>query len=89
MSTLAGIVSNESGDKGALVGQALEAFNTAMRQAFQQAGIAVPVAKALIPPALEASLLRTLMALAPRDPLGKGATLLTKAFQQLRRELAA
>jgi hypothetical protein len=89
MSTLAGIVSSEAADKGGLVQRALDDFTSAMRGAFAQAGIAVPVAKQLIPPALEASLLRTLMTLAPRDPLGKGATLLVKAFQQLRHELAA
>jgi hypothetical protein len=33
--------------------------------------------------------LRTLLALAPRDPLGQGATLLSKAFKELRQELAA
>jgi hypothetical protein len=89
MSTLSGIVGSEVGDKAALVGQALEDFTAAVRGAFAQAGIAVPVAKSLLPPSLEASLLRTLMTLAPRDPLGKGATLLAKAFQQLRQELAA
>jgi hypothetical protein len=89
MSTLSGIVGSESGDKATLVGQALEDFTAAVRGAFAQAGIAVPVAKSLLPPTLEASVLRTLMTLAPRDPLGKGATLLAKAFQQLRQELAA
>jgi hypothetical protein len=60
MSTLAGIVSREVSDKGPLVQQALDAFTAAVRGAFAQAGIAVPMAKQLIPPTLEASLLRTL-----------------------------
>jgi hypothetical protein len=47
------------------------------------------VAKALIPPTLEAELLRTLMKLAPADPLGRGARLLAKGFRQLREELVA
>jgi hypothetical protein len=90
LSTLSAIVSADSGDKATLVGQALEDFTAAVRQAFAQAGIPVPVAKqALLPASLEASLLRTLMTLAPRDPLGKGATLLAKAFQQLRQDLVA
>jgi hypothetical protein len=89
VSTLAGIVSGDVSDKGPLVGQALDDFTAAVRGAFAQADIAVPVAKQLIPPALEAELLRTLLKLAPSDPLGKGATLLTKGFTQLRQELAA
>jgi hypothetical protein len=44
MSTLSGIVGSEASDKGAL-----DAFTDAVRGAFAQAGIAVPVAKALIP----------------------------------------
>jgi hypothetical protein len=89
MSTLAGIVASEASDKGALVGQALEAFNAALRQAFEEAGIAVPVAKALLPASLEASVLRTCLQLAPRDPLGKGVAVLAKALQQVRQDLAA
>jgi hypothetical protein len=90
MSTLAGIVSADSGDKGVLVGQALEAFNTTMCGAFEAAGITVPVAKqALLPPSLEAAVLRTCLALAPRDPLGKGGVVLAKALQQVRQDLAA
>jgi hypothetical protein len=89
LSTLAGIVNGEVGDKGPLVGQALDDFASAMRTAFAQAGISVPVSKQLIPPALEAELLRTPMKLAPRDPLGKGARLLAKGLQDLRSELAA
>jgi hypothetical protein len=89
LSTLSGIVASEASDQGALVGQALDAFTAAVRGAFAQAGITVPVTKALLPPSLEASVLRTLLQLAPSDPLGKGATLLVKAFQQLRQGLAA
>ena len=89
MSTLAGIVSAESGDKGALVQQALAAFNSAVRGAFEAAGIPVPVAKQLIPPALEAQLLRTCLQLAPADPLGQGVAVLAKALQQVRQGLAA
>jgi hypothetical protein len=89
MSTLAGIVSSEAGDKGPFIQRALDDFTSAMRTAFAQAGIAVPVAKALIPPTLEAELLRTLMQVAPRDPTGHGATILAKALQQLRQDLAA
>jgi hypothetical protein len=89
MSTLAGIVSSEAGDKGPLVGQALDAFTAAVRQAFTQAGIAVPVAKALIPPTLEKELLYTLLKLAPTDPCGRGGVVLAKALQQLRQGLAA
>jgi hypothetical protein len=90
MSTLAAIVGSDSGNKGALVGQALEAFDTAMRGAFAQAGIVVPVAKsALLPPGLEAAVLRTCLQLAPRDPLGQGGAVLAKALQRVRQDLAA
>jgi hypothetical protein len=90
MSTLAGIVSSEAGDKGALVQQALDAFTTAVRGAFAQAGITVPAAKqALIPPTLEKELLYTLLKLAPADPLGRGGVVLAKALRQLRQGLAA
>jgi hypothetical protein len=90
LSTLSAIVSADSGDKGALVQQALDAFTAAVRQAFAQAGIAVPVAKqALLPASLEASVLRTCLHLAPRDPLGQGGEVLAKALQQLRQDLAA
>jgi hypothetical protein len=90
LSTLSAIVSADSGDKGALVQQALEAFNAAVRGAFAQAGIPVPVAKqALLPASLEASVLRTCLQLAPRDPLGQGGAVLAKALQQLRQDLAA
>ena len=90
LSTLSGIVSRESGDKGALVQQALEDFTAAVRGAFEQAGITVPVAKqGLIPPALEAELLRTLLKVAPTDPLGKGGAVLAKALQEVRQGLAA
>jgi hypothetical protein len=53
------------------------------------AGLAVPVAKALIPPALEAELWRTLLQLAPTDPLGQGAAALTKALREVRQGLGA
>jgi hypothetical protein len=90
MSTLAAIVGSEASDKGPLVGEALEAFTTAVRTVFTQAGIAVPVAKqALLPASLEASVLRTCLQLAPRDPLGQGGEVLAKALQQLRQGLAA
>jgi hypothetical protein len=89
MSTLAGIVSSEASDKGALVGQALEAFTGAVRGAFAQAGIVVPVAKQLIPPGLEKELLYTLLKVSPRDPCGQGATILAKALRELRQGLAA
>jgi hypothetical protein len=89
MSTLAGIVSAETGDKGALVQQALEDFTAAVRGAFAQAGIAITEKRAVIPPALEAELLRTLLKVAPADPLGKGGVVLAKALRQLRQDLAA
>jgi hypothetical protein len=92
VSTLQGIVSSEASDqdKGPRVQQALDDFASAVRQAFTQAGIAVPVAKqALLPPRLEAELLLTLMKVAPRDPTGSGAATLAKALQQLRQGLGS
>jgi hypothetical protein len=89
MSTLSGIVASEASDKGVLVGQALAAFDTAMRGAFAQAGIPVPVAKQLIPPGLEKELLYTLLKIKPADPTGQGATILGKALRELRQGLAA
>jgi hypothetical protein len=89
MSTLSAIVSADTGDKGALVGQALDAFTAAVRQAFAQAGIAITEKRALIPPALEKELLYTLLKVAPRDPTGHGAAILAKALRELRQGLAA
>ena len=90
MATVQGIVSSEASDKGPRLGQALDEFTAAVRGALQQAGIVVPVAKqALLPASLEASVLRTCLQLAPRDPLGQGVAVLAKALQQVRQDLAA
>jgi hypothetical protein len=91
MSTLAAIVSSAASDtaKGPLVQDALEAFTTAVRQAFAEAGIAVPVEKRdarLIPTALEVEILKTARTLAPTDPLGAGMRHLTGALQLVQRE---
>ena len=87
--TMRGILASEATDKGAQIAQALDDFRGAVLGASQQAGLEITEKRALIPPALEAEILRALLKLAPRDPLGKGGTLLAKALRQLRQDLAA
>jgi hypothetical protein len=87
---LQGILSGDSPDKGGQAATALDDFRTAVLGLLREAGLSVPTEKrAAIPPGLEASVLLTLMKLAPRDPTGQGATILAKALRELRAGLAA
>jgi hypothetical protein len=87
--TLRQIAGASSGDKPTQIARALADFTSAVTtRVHQELGLSAPTATAkrspLIPAHLEAEVLKTMVALCGKDPLGKGALAVAKALAEVR-----